>query len=81
MISAAQPWKTPAVGGTQVGDPRGDPRHVSIVKGDILHIEQESYVVIGSIALGMPVRELTLHLMPAEVAKGGSDVRAGGEEG
>lgn len=36
--------------------------HVSIEKGDILHIGTESYLVKGSVALGMPTREITFHL-------------------
>ena len=39
-------------------------RHVSIEKGDILHIGQEQYIVVGWVALGMPIREMTLNLEP-----------------
>lgn len=38
--------------------------HVSVEKGDILHLHGETYRILGSVSLGMPVREVTFHLAP-----------------
>lgn len=42
--------------------------HVSVNKGDILHLHGKSYRVLGSVALGMPIREVTFHLADIEKA-------------
>ena len=39
-------------------------RHVSVHKDDILHLHGSAYLVIGSVSLGMPIREVTFHLEP-----------------
>jgi len=48
----------------EVGAPTPE-RHVTVTKGDYLHLHGAVYRVTGSVALGMPIREITYHLEAA----------------